>query len=100
LKLIISYDYEGLVFMDKSSSYEGCLKIIKKAFNKKIDLENHKVTKAIVLENSLNEKYHVNDMCALLEKEFGEHNIIHGKFPSVITAHVGVDYAAIILMVE
>ncbi|MDE6477355.1 MAG: DegV family protein, partial [Mycoplasmoidaceae bacterium] len=43
LKLIISYDYNGLIFMDKSSKYESCVEKIKEAFEERIQLSKHKV---------------------------------------------------------
>lgn len=100
LKLIISYDHNGLIFMDKSPKYEGCVEKIKEAFEKRIQLSKHRIVHSVLLENSMNEKYHIDEILKLLRKEFKLENVKTGKFPSVITAHTGVDYAAIILLVD
>ncbi len=101
LKLIISYDWNGLVFMDKSSKYEGCVEIIKNAFEKRINLSKRKIRHVVLLEKNLNKKYDIASLIKLLRKEFNiTDDVKTGVFPSIITAHTGVDYAAIIILVD
>lgn len=102
LKLIITYDHNGLVFLDKASKYENCVKILTKAFNERINLDKSKIKNAVLMKvNYHDNKYDIEPLIDLLKKEYKLNDKTpRDVLPSVITVHTGIDYAAIIVRVE
>ena len=102
LKLIITYDHNGLVFLDKTSKYENCAKILTNTFNERIGLDKSKIKNAVLMKvNYHDKKYDIEPLINILKKEYKLNDKTPWDvLPSVITVHTGIDYAAIILRVE
>lgn len=101
LKIVISFDYNGLVFLDKSSKYEGCLEIIKNDLEKRIEYSKHKPILKLTYESCTNEKYNIKQFTSLTKKQFNiEESVQPEHISSIIVAHTGPDYGVFLTMVD
>jgi DegV family protein with EDD domain len=95
---VLTLDYKGLNFYDKTTKEANVPTIIADAFTKCIKYKPENVKRVCILTSGMSdEKFNMSVLEKLIKEKFvvKDAEVFYGKLPSIIAAHVGPNYLVI-----